>query len=206
MKNVMKKIRHITTTKTIGVVLVLLVGGGVWMLIKYSAQFAGVGSVPDSSATHSLPADPEQEVHTVPEEPPMEGYRWFANNDYGFAFQYPDDMSVTLFGTEEGGDMVLAEGKGNASFQIFITDFDEDISAITTERVHQDLPDLVIEDPQEAVLASGLRALIFWSEDAAIGRTREVWIVHAGSVYQVTAPAEFDTELAKIMTTWRFEY
>ena len=145
------------------------------------------------------------EPTATPDPGLMSGYKRYTNEDYGFSFQYPEDFTVNAFGAEKEGNMILVQGKGENGFQIYITDFDEDIPVITAARVHKDLPSLAIEQPQEAVLGADLHALIFWSQNPEIGKTREVWIVHEGAVYQITAPAAFDTKLAKIVGTWKFE-
>ena len=159
----------------------------------------------------------------------------------GFSFQYPKDFKVGLFPDGIGetivveGDANVAkvkpsqpsqdEGLTFAGFQIYITPFDES-GPLTFERVKKEIPDLVLEGPQTIELRisessksplDGERsdftvpALVFFSRNESLGKTREVWFVYPESpvpngnyLYQITAHASFDEELSKIMATWRF--
>ncbi len=120
-----------------------------------------------------------------------------------------------------------------SGFQIYITPFDEP-GPITLERIRKDLPTLVMEEPQQVTIAlkseipnpksetnpndsnsksqtNGVPVLVFFSRGESFGRTREVWFIwppdpvpHGNYLYQITAPAEFDQELSRIMGTWIF--
>lgn len=128
----------------------------------------------------------------------------------GFSFRYPDGFKISST-AEELGETILVQKEGGGAkegFQIFISEFDEP-GPITGERIKIDLPEIVIEQPQDIELGirnqeSGIGALIFFSQDESFGKTREVWFVHKGFLYQVTSKAEFDNQLSQIMATWRF--
>jgi len=138
----------------------------------------------------------------------------YVNQAFGFSFVHPEEVSVTEF-ADEDGTIVLAQKSGGESFQVFITPLDEP-GPITAERIGKDLPNLAIEEPQEVTLggsptSTGIPALIFFSTQNDM-RTREAWFVwpddplRSGNyLYQVTAPEEFDGQLAKIMATFSFE-
>lgn len=189
----------------IGIVIgLLLIGGLVWFfvgrggsaetfkLVKLLNLSAGFGSaVSDTSATASL----------LPSESSSASSR-YTHSAYGFSFDYPEGLTVSSF-EEGGGEVILAEGKAaGGGFQIYITPFDEP-GPITAERIRQDLPDMIIHDPQRAAIG-GADALIFFSEDPSLGKLREAWFSRGGYLYQVTAPAAFDGELSKIMATFAF--
>ena len=127
----------------------------------------------------------------------------YENVSYGFSFAYPAGMKISEL-ADDAGDVILAE-QGTGGFQIFITPWDEGGDVITPERIRRDVPDSAVEHPQEAVIDGGIRALIFEGHADAIGKTREVWLVHGGYLYQITAPLSFDGELARIMGTWVFQ-
>ncbi len=100
------------------------------------------------------------------------------------------------------------EGSGQ-SFQIVISPFDEP-GPLTLERIRQDLPDMAVEEPQKASIG-GAEALVFFTSDASLGKTREVWFVwpedpglYGNYLYRVTSRSEFDAELSKIMATFKF--
>jgi hypothetical protein len=128
----------------------------------------------------------------------------YENHAYGFRFEYPSTMTVGEL-EESGGYVVLAESsKGQKSFQVFVLPWDEGEAVLTPERVRQDLPDIVIANPQIATLPDGRQALIFESKEGDMA-TREVWLVHDGYLYQITASLALDATLAEIMATWTFE-
>ena len=90
-------------------------------------------------------------------------------------------------------------------FQIFILPFDE-AGPMTVERIGRDLPEIIIAEPQNAVIGKDdIRALIFFGQEPGISRTREAWFVYNGYLYQVSAPAELDEFLAKVIESWRFQ-
>lgn len=138
-----------------------------------------------------------------------EGWLRYVDPSHPFSFEFPATLAPTTY-TDETGDMLVFESVADAgstkSFQIFITPFDEELPVITPERIHKDIPAMVITEPQEVILGddSTKRALIFFSDDPVLGKTREVWIVHNMMLYQITARAETDTLLAKIIKTWKF--
>ena len=143
---------------------------------------------------------------------PSTGLKSYTHPTYKFSLEYPEGFNVSSF-DEEPGEMVLFQKPGTKDgFQVFVTAFDEP-GPITFDRVKKDIPDLIIESPQETFLgpAKNIRALIFFSSGSSLGKTREVWFIWpenpnlAGNYfYQVTAPAEFDAEFSKIMATYTF--
>ncbi|MDZ4284868.1 MAG: hypothetical protein U1A28_03525 [Patescibacteria group bacterium] len=137
------------------------------------------------------------------------GWVRFSDPRYGFSHDYPLALRPSNVQDDEyGGEVFLFEGSGaEDGFQIFISPFDEPLEVLTPERIREDAPDMLIESPQVVLVGQGeqFRALIFFSEGESIGRTREAWFIHAGYLYQLTAPAARDAELARVMGTWQFE-
>jgi hypothetical protein len=140
------------------------------------------------------------------------GSRIYVHPAYNFSFEFPEDLSVSTF-KEGGGEIIVAQGEvvrpgaespEHFAFQIFIMPWDEGGDIITPQRIHQDLPDLPVENPQEALVYKTKRALLFFSEDPAFGRTREIWILHNEFLYQIITADEYDPWLAEIMKTWKF--
>lgn len=127
----------------------------------------------------------------------------YTNNTYHFSLRYPTNFTVNDLVTNEGNNVIMIEGKGeNEQFQILVSAFDEN-EPLTQERIERDLPDFIIEEPR-AITISGAPALIFWSEDEVLGKTREVWFTHKEALFQVSAPAVFDQTLSQVMATWSF--
>jgi len=122
-----------------------------------------------------------------------------------FAFAYPKDLTPSTFADGEA-EIVLLKGKeAEREVQIVIRAFDES-GPLTVERIQRDLPEMVIDEPQNILIGPAqIPALLFWSEGGSAGRTREVWFIQGGYLYQITGSAEMDETLAKMMETWRFE-
>ena len=158
-----------------------------------------------------------------------EGYQKFTHPIYNFSVEYPDTFITEAFQEVEGGETIVfqtpeadpstdstsslqaSSGQGKNGFQIFIIPFGED-EVITRERILEDIPFVTIDEPQEVVIgdpsaSSGqeIRALLFWSEDPSVGRTRAVWFVHDGNLYEITTYAHLDSWLANVLSSWKFE-
>lgn len=153
----------------------------------------------------------------------------YANPDFGFSFRYPKDFTLTEL-EDEAGVTVLLQKEGarpvrsNApeetvdpladqtsngareGFQIYISEFDE-AGPITPERIKQDLPDMVINSPQQVSIGEvkDITALIFLSKHESLGDVREVWFAANGLLYQLTAYADMDNFIGPILETWKFQ-
>ena len=129
----------------------------------------------------------------------------YIDSQYNFSFQYPKDFTATKFKEGEDGDTILIQQKdGKNGFQIFIASFDEP-GPLTKERILQDLPEMKITEAENRVLKNGIPALIFFSEETSLGKTREIWFIQNGYLYQVSTTAALDSLVAQIVATWKFE-
>jgi len=152
-----------------------------------------------------------------------EDFKKFTHPEYGFSFEYPKDLEIQAFKEEEGGEIIgetivfqqpnlpgvkPLEDSEKIGLQIFISPFEDEEGVLTQERVLEDLPFAVIIEPQEVFLGvlaeKEIPALIFWSEDPLIGKTREVWFIHSGYLYEITTYAYLDLWLANILSTLSF--
>ncbi len=197
--------------RIIGIVIGLLLAAGA----AYFFIFRNDPSTPAPSNTAATTATQSQSSHSEPQDrselagSPEDTSPVYTDPDYGFSFERPDGFTVTRF-QDEKGDVVLAQGRSSdQSFQIFITPFDEE-GPITSPRIKQDLPKMLIQNPIEAEIG-GVPALVFFSNKESLAKTREAWFVYperpqpnGNYLFQVLAPAEFDAELSKIMATWNF--
>ena len=71
------------------------------------------------------------------------------------SFKYPAGFTVkstNLSSGPGGGELLVVENKDAVGFQIRVEEMDEDIAVITPEMIKADLPDILLEDPQEVVL------------------------------------------------------
>ena len=97
----------------------------------------------------------------------------------------------------------ISTGKG---FQISISPIDEDIPALTVERIRQDLPNLLIESPQDVILGDAGKGVAFISNDSTFdGRSREVWFVFNRNLYQIRTYMKYDEVLRAVLSSWKFD-
>lgn len=129
----------------------------------------------------------------------------YTSRAFGFSLEYPKELSVQEYDEGEGSATILfqvpEEQKG---FQLFVTPYAG--TEITGERIQKDIQSGVVLNPQEVVLGKdGIRGLIFESEAPIIGKSREVWFIHDGKLYEFTTYAALDTWLASIVSTLDFK-
>ena len=99
---------------------------------------------------------------TSPEEPKLDALTRYVNIVYGFSFEHPKEMTVTALDEDTGETILVQKSGGSDSFQIFVLPWDElEYAVITKERIRQDVPEIVIDELQEAILADRTHALLF---------------------------------------------
>jgi hypothetical protein len=144
----------------------------------------------------------------------------FIHKGYGFSLNFPSDMTVSNFREGDGEQILFQSNKASPAgewFQIYITPWDE-AEDISVERIKQDLPDILIADPQRVVIGPrqkegvGPVALIFFSYDSGLGDTREAWFVYpepnrgvASYLYQITTYKRLDTMIGIVLSTLSFD-
>ena len=131
----------------------------------------------------------------------------YTNDTFHFSLSIPGNfVTRQLEADESGATTVLLESADQADgVQVVVTPFDEDISSLTVERIQQDVPDLVITDPQPVQIGENNTGLAFKSNnDAFDGESREVWFVFRGNLYQISTYERLDPLLKKIFSTWKF--
>ena len=120
---------------------------------------------------------------------------------FKFSLLYPDDLRVREYSEGRGTTIAFQSEKTGRGFQIFVVPYLED--HITQERFKSDVPSGVIQDQQE-ILIDGARATMFYSQNAVMGDTREVWFIKNGFLYEVTTYRDLDLWLSNIMQSWQF--
>jgi len=183
----------------IGIVVLALIGAGVfWFSPGVSIQNS-LFLIP-----HSAP--PSAETELEPYVVPALG-ETYTNNEYGFSLTLPEGFSARTMSANALGSktVVLEDGKGNG-IQITVTPFDEDVRALTQERIERDVPDMEIKDPQTVEIGANHTGLAFVSDNPAFnGASREVWFVFRKQLYQVSTYLRLDELLQTMFQTWKFE-
>ena len=118
-----------------------------------------------------------------------------------FFLFYPDDLQKKEYTGGSDSTITFNNAETGRGFQIFVVPYSED--RIVPEQFKKDLPSGVIEDPVE-ILIDGAPAIMFYSKDAVMGDTREVWFIKNGFLYEVTTYRDLDAWLSAIMQSWRF--
>lgn len=183
----------------IGISIIIL-GVLFWSFSGKNANQASVFDVPDSEKTIL-----------------GEGFVQYVHPEIGFSLEYPKDLEVKSFNEKDGGETIIFQKKGDTSempreqktgFQIFVVPFEDDSKGLTLENIKEDLPGVDIEKPLEVIIGEKadrpVHAFVFWSNDARIGKTRELWFVDNGYLFEVTTYEHLDVWLAQIMSTWNF--
>lgn len=140
---------------------------------------------------------------SIPEAPegPPPGYVEYKNEHYGFAFYYPESLTITEF--DEGQDTRtitienLDEGLG---FQIFALPYSG--VGISEERFRKDIP-TGVRRKEAVVMVGGIEAVAFLAENSLLGEAREVWYIRDGYLIEITAPSALDEWLSTVLSTWK---
>ena len=168
--------------------------------------FAGRGAPPPDSLSQDAFAAAEGSssppVSITSTTPVPEGTKEYKSAAYGFALYYPDGLTVAEHPLAGSSTVVLFQSEAaQQGFEIFVTPYAE--PAITQARFLMDEPSGVMNDPQNITI-DGAAATEFFSTNPAMGASREIWFLHGGYLFEVTAPASLDAWLLQIMGTWRF--
>jgi hypothetical protein len=123
---------------------------------------------------------------------------------FGFTFSLPEKFSTGTFPEGEGEMlMVKLTGEQNRQTQIYVTDFGEP-GPLTAQRISKDLPDMAVEQPVD-ILVNGEQAVAFVSTSGAGEKTREVWFVHAGHLYQISSILQSEKMASDMLSSWKWE-
>jgi len=160
---------------------------------------------PQHSETASQSASPFSAValasatSTLSPPPNTKAYQ---SSLYHFSLYYPDDLSVKEEPGADGSIVVLFEDQATVQgFDIFIVPYDQ--PKITQATFLMDEPSGVMDDPTD-ITVDGAPATEFISTNQAMGASAEMWFLHDGLLYEVTAPQPLASWLLQIMGTWQF--
>lgn len=130
------------------------------------------------------------------------GMRVYENAEYHISLFYPEGLSINE--RAEGGHattITFQNTKTVQGFQIFVTPYSE--PQVTDERFKQDEPSGVRESTQHIVV-DGATGAAFYSMNADLGATREVWFVKGGLLYEVTTLKPLEAQLLTVLESWKF--
>lgn len=184
----MKKIHYILGTFALGLIIG---GGGVYTVLQQteSADRAGAGTK-------------ISRLKVLTGEAPSEDVS-YTNDQYGFSFHYPQGLIYEEFDEGGGAKTIVFQHPDNArvGFQIYITPYEGD--TITGERILYDASGAVSELKEENIREDFLAAT-FMSEAPILGKTREIWWLHGGFLFELTTYAALDGWIRDIVKTMEF--
>lgn len=182
--------------------LVIFISVGAYIYMYKMRSQAQMPGVPDASQ----PALTASSTEELPHRTAPEGWRLYWNPQYHFSLFYPAGANELEYIEPNGGHTTVFEDVRDKShprgFQIYMTPYDK--SQIDDAQFKKDLPSGVREDVEEFEI-DGAKAAAFHSIDTDLGPVREIWFIHGGYLYEVTAPRALDTYIEPIMRTWQFE-
>jgi hypothetical protein len=136
---------------------------------------------------------------------PAKQYR---NDTYRFALLVPEALQEHRQQDPGGSDVLVFQNDNKSwGFQISIRAFDEP-GQLTETRIRKDIPSsqMVIDSAEQiAIGQDGYPALTFYSQDAALDDTREIWFVRNGYIFQISGYAKNESWLLQIVDTLRFQ-
>lgn len=179
--------------------------GDQWLgVFENSDSLVSINDVLESSdlAEEQDSAELREEIASVIENESIE-YQTHTSSNKFFSFDYPSDFSAAEFLEGDEAVVLLRTRTGRTFFQMRVAEFDEP-GPITAERIREDIPDLVIENAQSVFIGGGqIMALLFNSEGEG-QKTREVWFVGGGLLFQVSAQPNGDAVLGPILESLTF--
>ena len=119
----------------------------------------------------------------------------YSNKAFNFGLLFPDNLRATEY-KEQGEALTVSfqDPNTNEGFQVYVTPYNG--KQIDTARFKLDEPSGVMKEPKD-VFIGGTAATMFFSTNAVMGDTREVWFIRGGFLYEVTTYKELDTWLAQ---------
>jgi hypothetical protein len=162
----------------------------------------------NSEKTPKVAAPVEEKIPTDTIAP-AEMSKTYADEEYKFSFKYPEAFTVNTIPNDmpdQSGKLIVVQNSTGQGFQMSITPTDGEVTVLTPERIHQDLPDLAIHEPQEVIIGDGGKGLAFISDNETFsGGSREVWFVYGGAFYQISTYKRYDPFLQAVLQTWEFK-
>ena len=133
---------------------------------------------------------------------PPDGRREYVSSAYKFSLFYPANMKVSEYDEGEGASTITFEDdKTVQAFQIFIVPYAD--AQVNEPRFRRDEPSGVRNDPT-TIAVDGAVGAAFYSKDAMLGDTREIWFIKNGFLYEATALKSDGPLLDTIMQQWKF--
>ncbi len=165
-----------------------------------------IGGLSNSSMTKTSIIKSEATKESLKEISTYQYTENYSNSDYGFGFKYPKNFSVTEAPGERGDIIVISDDLKKIGVQLLISPFEGEDIDMTVAEIKLEIPDITITEPQELLVGTSRKGLAFFSDNEDFGgKSREVWFVYKGNIYQISTYAEQDDFLKGLFGTWQFK-
>lgn len=179
--------------------------GIVALLFFYRGNYLGVKLLSEATPAGQGQSEPgvTSDAATAPSARTIpEGTREYRSTAYRFSLFYPQELTVGERDEGGGASTITFQNVAKAEgFQIFIVPYTE--AKVSEARFKQDVPSGVRESLSN-ITVDGATAAAFYSTNALLGATREVWFVRNGFLYEVTTLKPLDAWMDAIIQTWKF--
>jgi len=185
----------------VGLLVVLVLAAGV------GAYFYFFPTTPSAPATTALFGDMavtpvvSEASPQAPREHP-DGWVEYRNSRYSFSLFHPPQQKVQEFDEGAGAMTITFEDTATVrGFQIFVVPYGE--NQVSEDRFRKDAPSGVRAELVN-ITVDGATGASFYSINALLGDTREVWFVKNGYLFELTTLKPLETMLDQVLQTLRF--
>lgn len=182
----------------VAVLAIAVACGAIAYFVYQPHRQASAPSVQTAAAAQALPQIDYSTVDMT---------RSYSNSAYKFSLNMPETFTARELPPDDSGatTILLQNADDIDGVQIRVSPFSEDLHTLTADRIHQDVPDMKIIEPQPVDVGDNYTGLAFKSDnDAFGGASREVWFVFRSNLYQISTYDRLDPLLKKIFATWKF--
>ncbi len=129
----------------------------------------------------------------------------YTSKKYRFTFNYPKEFHVSEIPTGDQDVILIQNPNKEVGAQILVSIAQEDVD-LTADVIRKDLPDIEIGSPQKVEVGENRKGLSFVSDNENFGgKSREVWFIYDGNLYQISTYYEFDDFLKGLFKSWKFQ-
>lgn len=131
----------------------------------------------------------------------------YTDPTYNFSFKYPTNFEVTSAPEQSDGVAIIVQDLvKKIGVQIIITKSDGPDIDLTADIIHTKISDMRVDQSQEILIGKNRKGLAFMSDNKVFGgKSREVWFVYNGNLYQISTYMELDEFLKGLFATWQFK-
>jgi hypothetical protein len=128
----------------------------------------------------------------------------YRNPVYGFALDYPSDLTVDEYDEGDGArTIVFRKGEEEVGFQMFITPYQA--AVLSKDDLERIVPRLDLRTVKAATLGTSTPAFAFASNAPGMGPSREFRFAHDGHLFEITTYPDQGEWLTDILKTWQFD-